>query len=99
MSGVELSPEAALFELNGINVEGKLATESWRGHRATIDAGEAGIGAGPLADAFRSVYVPEPVKQGADRALAAVPAVVKAGQDGVADYVAADQRAAAGFPR
>ncbi|WP_158853940.1 hypothetical protein [Saccharothrix deserti] len=99
MSGVELAPEAAGAELIGINAEGKIAADAWQGHRATIDAGEAGIGAGPLADAFRSVYVPEPAKQGADRALAAVPAIVKAGQDGVVDYVAADQRAAAGFPR
>jgi hypothetical protein len=99
VSGVELAPEAAGAELVGINAEGRIAADAWRGHRAAIDAGEAGIGAGPLADAFRSVYVPEPVKQDTDRALAAVPVIVKAGQDGVADYVAADQRAAAGFPR
>ena len=99
MSGVELVTDAAVAALTGIDAAAKTTADAWRGHRGVIDANEAGIGAGPLADAFRSVYVPEPAKQDADRVLAAVPAVVKAGQDGVADYVAADRRAAAGFPR
>jgi Na+/alanine symporter len=98
VSGVELVTDAATAALTGIDAAAKTTADAWQGHRGTIDATEAGIGTGPLAAAFRSVYLPEPAKQGADRVLAAVPAVVKAGQDGVADYVAADQRAAAGFP-
>jgi hypothetical protein len=95
--GFEITPDAATTALNGIDAAGKTAADAWRGHRATIDAAEPGIGTGPLAEAFRSVYQPEPAEQQADRVLAAVPTVVRAGQEGVAEYIATDERRAASF--
>ncbi len=99
MNGAHLEPSTVTAALTAIDAAVKATADAWRGHRATVDAKEAGIGSGPLAAAFRSVYLPAPATLGADRALSAVPAVVKAGQDGVADYVAADRRSAAALPR
>lgn len=98
MSGfAELEAEATTGALTTIGEAGTATAGAWRGHRSTIDTKEQAIGAGPLAETFRSVYHPEPVKQAVDRALGVVPALVTAGQEGVADYVESDRLAAAGF--
>ncbi|MCE7000826.1 hypothetical protein LZG04_39320 [Saccharothrix sp. S26] len=98
MSGfAELEVGVATTALSTIGEAGTVAADAWRGHRGTIDAKEPAIGTGPLAEAFRSVYDPEPAKQAVDRALGVVPALVSAGREGVAGYVEADRRGAAGF--
>lgn len=95
----ELEVGGATTALTTISSAGTATADAWRGYRGTIDAKEQSIGTGPLAEAFRSAYRPEPAKQAVDRALGVVPTLVTAGQQGIDDYVETDRRAAARFAR
>ena len=86
--------------MNGLAGAGADLDGGWRESRATVEAGEAGIGDDELGQAFRGMYeqAGATLRSSAD----ALPPMLRAAADnGMAcctDYLAADTRAAATMP-
>jgi hypothetical protein len=97
---IHMVTEAVEPVMRGLTGMGDELDGGWRSSRAQIDAGEAGIGGDLLGQAFRGVYdgAGAALRDGADRLPQQVRSTGEAGMAGVADYVTADDRAAAGMP-
>ncbi|NUT45847.1 MAG: hypothetical protein HOV94_00810 [Saccharothrix sp.] len=89
--------EPALHRLTGAGEE---LAATWRDGQNGITAGEAGIGADPLGQAFRAGYDADAarVRQVADLMPDLLLADGRAGHDAVVDYLAADERSWGAFP-
>ncbi|WP_157620844.1 hypothetical protein [Saccharothrix sp. NRRL B-16348] len=89
--------EPALHRLTGT---GENLAATWRDGQSGLVAGEAGIGADPLGQAFRAVYDADAakVRQVADLVPELLLADGRTGHDAVVDYLAADVRSRGAFP-
>ena len=90
--------EAFLSRLAGAAADLRAA---WGAAAGRVGAGEAGIGSDRLAAAFDGPYraAADPVRAAAGELPGRYAELVAAGRSGVAAYLAADQRGAAGFAR
>ncbi|OKI13950.1 hypothetical protein A6A25_16965 [Saccharothrix sp. CB00851] len=83
--------EPALHRLTGT---GETLAATWRDGQSGLAAGEAGIGADPLGQAFRAGYDADAakVRQVADLVPELLLSDGRTGHDAVIDYLAADVR-------
>lgn len=89
--------EPALHRISGT---GENLAATWRDGQSGLVAGEAGIGADPLGQAFRAVYDADAAK--VRQVAALVPELLlgdgRTGHDAVVDYLAADERSRRAIP-
>lgn len=94
-----MDPGAVGTAMTALGKAGQTLETEWGAARSGIDAGEAGIGGGPLGAAFRGVYDAErtSARQTADGLPRAIIDDAAVGARCAEDYRAADQASAAGF--
>ncbi|WP_406631311.1 type VII secretion target [Amycolatopsis sp. WGS_07] len=96
MTGVHLDTDALREQLNHLNQTGQQVSTAWQSSAQTITAGEAAIGTGPLADAFRGPYTAatQAVRTAAERIPALYRQLAEVGASCAADYARRDADAA-----
>jgi hypothetical protein len=89
---MDMFPEELEPQLKALTETGTTLAGSWTGAKGDISAAEAGIGSGPLGQAFRANYQPatEAVRGTADPVPGQFQTVAGAGAQGVQDYRAVD---------
>lgn len=96
-----MDPKALQDAMSLLADTGRTLDADWQSGKPAIAGHEGGIGSDVLAQAFHGIYDSSrtTVTAAADRLPRAILADADVGTQSAADYVAGDQRGAAGMPR
>ncbi|MDA3647207.1 hypothetical protein LZ318_12900 [Saccharopolyspora indica] len=101
MSFVDMDVEATTAAVDGLAAAGTGFDGAWSGARSAVEGAAAGLGLGPMGQAFLTGYRPaaQQLTDAAANVSRGIGQAVEAGRSSTAHYQAADANAAAGLGR